>query len=520
MTGNAAHWSGGYTTDTTYIPGYYPNQSPLQLHLACLLGSVTGVDPAAGPLCYLELGCGHGFGALVLAASNPKWTVTGIDFNPAHIAAARALANETGIANAHFIEADLATLSREPLARDVPDADVVTMHGLWSWVADTVRAGIVDLLASKVKPGGVVQLSYNALPAWQGAIGMQRLVREAGLRLATRSDRQAEAGIEVARALIDANAGHLSENTFARSLLDHVERANSAYLAHEYMTASWRPCFHADVVSALARAKLDWVASAQLLENFAQLMLNDEARQVAARFDDPIMRELVKDMCLSRSLRQDVFVRGPRRLSQKERDAALDDIMLALLCRPDAFVWEIDAPVGKANFERRFFGPIVETLGTGPRCVADLLALPGLPRRDNPTEVVGMLVGSQQAMRVLATPAPPDATVRQLNAAAARHFARSDTLNNSMALATSGSGAPLPCPMLDLFVAARLQNGADADPIGWANELGAEYPEEARGRLTKFIDQLLAERVPIWRQLGALPSVSEPPYDRPPMSML
>jgi len=515
MMGNAAHWSAGYTTDTAYIPGYYPNQSPLHLHLACLLGSVAAIVPAAGPLCYLEFGCGHGFGALVLAASNPKWMVTGIDFNPAHIAAARALAAETGIANAHFVEADLATLSREPLIHDIPDADVVTMHGLWSWVADSVRAGIVDLLAAKVKPGGVVQLSYNALPAWQGAIGMQRLVREAGLRLATRSDRQAEAGIEVARALVDAKAGHLSENAFARSLLDHVERANAAYLAHEYMTESWRPCFHADVVSALARAKLDWVASAQLLENFSQLMLNDEARRIAGKFDDPIMRELIKDMCLSRSLRQDVFVRGPRRLSHKERDAALNDVMLALLCRPDEFVWEIDAPVGAANFERRFFGPIVESLAAAPQSVRDLLALPGLPRRDNPAEVVGMLVGTQQATRILGTPTAPDATVRRLNATAARHFARADTLNNSMALATSGSGSPLPCPMLDLFVAAELQAGTGPDSTGWANRLGAEYPLEARDRLTKFIDRLLVERAPIWRRLGALPPASEPCCDQP-----
>jgi SAM-dependent methyltransferase len=504
---DAGTWGAGYVTDTAYIPGYYPFQSPLHLELACLLGGVPGVGVAAGtPLSYLELGCGHGFGALVLAASNPAWRVTGVDFNPAHIAAARDLAAEAGIANATFLEADLAALPADPLARDIPEADVVTMHGLWSWIGDNVRAGIVDLLAMKVRPGGVVQLSYNALPGWQGAIGMQRLLREAGQRLATRSDRQAEAGADVVRALADAKAVHLRDNPFVQSLLDHFDRAHRAYLAHEYMTAAWRPCFHGDVAAALAGAKLDWVGSAQLLENFSPLMLSDEVREVAARFDDPVMRELIKDMCLGRSLRQDVFVRGARRIGDAERDAALGDLMLALLCAPDEFGWEIDAPVGTANLERGFFGPIVDCLSTGPRRVRDLLALPGLTRRDNPSEVVGMLVGTQQATRVLAAPGPPDDTVRRLNAAAARRLVRPDNLNNSMALATSGSGAPLPCPMLDLFVAAQLQSGTAADPAAWADFLGAGHPEDERRRLREFVDRLMVQRAPVWRQLGVLPA--------------
>ena len=190
-----SNWGGGYVTDVSYLPGYYRHQSPLHLHLACLLGGICAPDLGPGmPLCYLELGCGHGFGALALAVCNPSWRVTGIDFNPAHIAAARALAAGAGITNARFIEADLATLADDPRAREIPEADFATLHGLWSWVTDPVRAGIVRLLAAKVRPGGVVQVSYNALPAWQGALGMQRLLREAGERLAARSDRQAEAG--------------------------------------------------------------------------------------------------------------------------------------------------------------------------------------------------------------------------------------------------------------------------------------------------------------------------------------
>lgn len=501
-------WGEGYVTDIAYLPGYYPNQSPLNLHLACLLGGVAGIE--LGPqtsISYLELGCGHGFGALVLAASNPSWRVTGIDFNPAHIAAARDLAAEAGIANATFVEADLATLAADALEANVPQADVVTMHGLWSWVADRVREGIIALLDRKLRPGGVVQVSYNALPGWQSAIGMQRVLREAGQRLATRSDRQAEAGAEIVRALVEANAGHLRGSGFVQSLVERLGRYNSVYLAHEYMTAAWRPCFHADVVGALAGAKLSWVASAQLIENFTPLMLGEEARKVLDRFDDPVMRELIKDICINRPLRQDVFVRGAQRLSAAERDAALGEVMLALLCPADKFEYEVEAPGGRANLENSFYGPIVEELAGGPRRVRDLLDLSALTGRGNPGEVVGMLVGTHQAVPVLAPGAEPDLSVRRLNAAASRRFVRPDNLSNSMALATSGTGAPISCPMLDLFVASQLQAGPP-DPAAWANTLGADHPESERHRLQEFIDRLVTERAPIWRRLGALSATS------------
>ncbi len=505
MTANIDRWGGGYVTDVPYIPGYYRHQSPLHLNLACLIGGVAGLDLGPGrPLSYLELGCGHGFGALALAVCNPAWRIIGVDFNPAHIAAARALAAEAQIGNARFVEADLATLVADAAAADIPELDVVSLHGVWSWVTDAVRTGIVRLLDRKVRPGGVVHLSYNALPNWQGALGMQRLVRTAGEGVAGSSERRAQAGFEIARALAAAEARHLRGNPFVNSLLDHARHAQTPYLAHEYMNESWRPCFHADVVAALAEAKLGWVASAHLLENFSTLMLSEEVRAISAQFDDPMMRELVKDMCLPRGLRQDVFVRGPRRLAPAERDANLEEVVLGLLCSETQFSWDFEVPSGRAVLERRFFGPIVAALAQGPRSVHELLALPDLPRHDNPSEVVGMLVGTDQALPLLAPPGEPDARVRRFNRLAARHLARSGNLSSGSALATFGTGVPVPCTMLDLFVAARLEEEQPPDPASWAAALGEGQPEAEQQRLCAFIERLIAERAPLWHRLGAL----------------
>ena len=513
MSAAYGNWGSGYVTDVPYVPGYYRQQSPLHLRLTCLLGGVA-VPPLKpdGPLSYLELGCGQGLGAALLAAANPGWRVTAIDFSPAHIAAARELAAEAGIGNITYLEADLTTLAGSPAAAAIAEVDVASLHGLWSWVGDPVRAGTARLLGDKVKPGGIVYVSYNALPGWQSALGMQRLLLEAGHRVLAPSDRQAAAGFELVRELTKAKAHHLLATQEMQSMIEN-RRVQASYLAHEYMNADWRPCFHADVVAALGAAKFEWVGPAHLLEYFQQLMLSEEARAIVARYDEPIMRELVKDMFLSRSLRQDVFVRGARRLGAAERNAALGEVMLALLCAPEQFVWDLDVPEGRAGMARDFYGPIVAALQRGPQRVRDLLVLPDLPRRDNPVELVGMLVGSGQALPVSGPAREPESTVRALNRAAARRFVGRDNLNAAIALASSGTGAPVPCQGVDLAVADRLQSGEAFDAKAIARGLAPDAPDSEHDRVAALIDRRAAEGAPIWRRLGVLGAADAAPSD-------
>jgi hypothetical protein len=62
--------------------------------------------------------------------------------------------------------------------------------------------------------------------------------------------------------------------------------------------------------------------------------------------------------------------------------------------------------------------------------------------------------------------------------------------------------------MLDLFVGARMQERERPDPEGWAKLLGSDQAESEQQRLAAFIERLIAERGPLWRQLGCLPSTA------------
>lgn len=500
-------WGGGYVTDVAYMVGFYSLQSPAVLSLACLLNGVPTIDPASDePLSYLELGCGIGYTAMAFAACNPAWQVTAVDFNPGHIALARRLACEAGLGNIRFLEADLASLAEDPQAREIPEADVVSFHGLWSWVSPSVRQGIVRLLRAKVRAGGIVHASYNALPGWESAIGLQKVLREAGRRVAARSDRQAQAGLQFAQSLLAAEAVQLKQYPFVTSMLQGLPNASAAYVAHEFMNQDWNPCFHADVVADFAEAKLDWVGSATLPENFNQLTMTDAQRALADRYDDPVMVELIKDTCLNRALRQDVFVRGARRVSNAERNTALGEVTLALTSLPEQVEYEMVVQAGRATLEPAFYRPIVAALHEGPRTVRDLINLPDVVgRRDNPAELVGMLVGTEQAVPVTPRPAHQHDPSSRFNRTMMRRLVRPETVTARLGLASTRFGAVLNTTALEMVVFGKLDSKPDeVDLDAWGAEATAGREGTDAEKLRETLGAILEQRVPVWRQFGIL----------------
>jgi hypothetical protein len=497
-------WTSGYVADIAYIEGFYIQQSPARMALACLFGNVEvdlpGPDDAAS---YLELGCGCGIGALLTAASNPGWQVTAIDYNPAHIAIGAGLARAARLDNIRFLEADLSQLAGSAEADAIPAADFVSMHGLWSWVSPDVRAGIVRLLAAKTRPGGMVHVSYNALPAWQGAIGMQRIIYEAGIRSGGRSDLQAQAGLALAREIKAADGKYLTESSVTRDLLDLTATMSTEYLSHEYMGAHWAPAFHADVAAAMANAKLDWVASSNPMENFPELMLTAEQRAVMDRYKDPILRELIKDMCLPRQLRHDVYVRGARRIRNDERDAAISRLTVVPIVSPGELETEIRVPAGKAEMS----GPLKEMMETamrGPTTLGDLLALHS--GRSSPAELVSVLVGSHQCQIAIRPDGVQPDSANRLNRVFGSRIHSIADAKTSGGLASWRLGTGLTAAPLVQFIAARLISGEREDNAeAWIATLSADIVPEKHETVRTVVRAAIDQRVPILRQLRIVP---------------
>jgi SAM-dependent methyltransferase len=473
-------WTAGYVSDIDYVPGFYRAQSPSLLNFVCLLNGYEPV-PAAGGFTYCELGCGLGQTVALLAAANPRAHFYGIDFNPAHIAHARALADEAGLDNMTFLEASFADLLA-PDGPALPPCDFITLHGVYSWVSAGQRKAIVDILARGLKPGGIAYVSYNSLPGWTGAIPIQRFLAEYAALIPERSDRQiVEAGAFL-REMQGAGAGLLKDNQFVEQILRTLDRGELEYLAHEYLGANWTPLFHADVARELGEAKLAFVGGASILDNFPGLVTTPEQKAVLDRIGRPEVRETFRDYIQPKLLRRDVFVRGARRLPRPRQEALMRSMTLALAVSPEKTTTTIQAPLGEAQLTEGVYRPILDALAERPHTVGELMDLPPVREQSTATaaEIAGMLVGTDQALPVAKPePAPAETDLcRAFNRTLGRQFLYAKC-NTSTGLASPLVGTGAYFDVVDVLSVLALEEGQAESPKTLARFVW--QPLKARG---------------------------------------
>lgn len=492
-------WAHGYVADSPYTFSYQTAQAPGNLALIC---AMMGVDwqPKAH-MNVADIGCGRGYTVNALAAANPGWNVFGLDYNPAHIAEAAALARRAQLDNATFVEADLAEMTDAEIDQ-LPELDVVSLHGVWTWVADPVRAGIVRLLARRLKPGGLCYIGYNALPGFGGDMALQRLFRHlTALQPLGSSPEKAQAAIPTIRALHATKPANLPPTSMLKRIAEDETAMDGAYLAHEFLTAHWRPVFFEDLCADLAPAKLDHVGSAGFHENIPDLLFSPEQRAIHDSLPMGAPREFLKDLVLQRPFRRDVFIRGLRRT---DPIAALDRIVVgAAKTLPDKSP-NIGVPVGSAEIGQDLWEPIVAALREGPQSLGQLRNLTA-DRNPNAAELMTVLMGGQCVLPMLRDVGPGPSTQR-FNRAVAETYWREGRRGGQYAMASPVIAAGIPCTWLELAVACQLGDAGDdaPDPETIARRILPDLTEEVLEEVKAMVTELLRERPAVWRRFGII----------------
>ncbi len=457
-----SEWSSGYITDLEYGSGFFKEQAPGHLRLVC---SMFGVEtaPTDGGFSYCELGCGSGLTSSILAAANPEGRFVAVDFNPAHISHARDRARASDLTNIEFLECGFEDLVNGRGAT-LPAFDFITLHGVYSWVNHEVRAAIVHFIGKCLKPGGVVYVSYNAMPGWAICLPVQRLLRDVAAQGQERSDLRVKRAVAMLEKLQAAGAAAVKDNRFVKSILKKAEQSQYPYLAHEYLNENWQPLYHADVARDLAAAKLTYVGAADLLTNFHEFMLPLEQRQLVDSVESAELRETLFDICLSRQFRRDVYVRGRRPMSPARREALLRQLRLILLVPRSEFETQIVVPAGEATLSPETYGPIADALAERPQSVGDLLDLAQsrTGRVMVASEIVPTLVGSGQAT-IMKDGGGVEDQVRadRLNRVLLDRVDEMDA-NGNIGLAVASLGTGIYCGFLQALVfRARLSGIAD-----------------------------------------------------------
>ncbi|HEX5094348.1 MAG TPA: methyltransferase regulatory domain-containing protein, partial [Burkholderiales bacterium] len=364
-------WGEGYVVDLDYTHGYYRELAPAHLAFVTLLAGLRPAESEPG-FTYYELGCGHGHSTALHACTNPTGQFIGIDFNPSHVQSAQRLAREAGIGNVRFLEKSFA----EALEMDLPDAEVIALHGVWTWIGDEHRRQIVEFIRRRLKPGGIAYLSYNTLPGLAQVAPLQRLLAEHAAQLPGDRMEQVGRALDFAERLEKTGALYFAASPVARARLGGARRLDQHYVAHEYFNANWSLQYHLDVARALAPAKLGYAASAALVDNFEQFALKPEAAKLVAEIRDRSLAETVKDFVRNQVFRKDVFTRGAPAAAAGELEAMLGRTRFAL-ARPLARCALTGAtPAGEVTLKEEAHRPVLRALARSPMTFDELAAAP------------------------------------------------------------------------------------------------------------------------------------------------
>lgn len=411
-------WNEGYTSEINYTSGYYSELSPTRIRLAMLSCGIEHSVPDNPN--YLELGFGQGFSLNVNAATN-SGQFWGTDFNPGQVANARQLANAMGK------PITLLEDSFEELAArdDLPQFDIIALHGIWSWISHGARKAIIEIARKSLKPGGVLYTSYNVTPGWSPAWPLRILLSEYAKREGSGPIlNKVEESIQFVERLIGANAAYFVQNPQLASRLEQIKTHDRNYIAHEYFNAHWDPMPFAQVADQLAEAKLTFAASASILDNVPAISIPGPAVAVLDTIKDPVMRETTRDYFANTQFRRDIFIKGGRPMAVYDFNRRIEATRFMLVGAAENCPDKIQSPVGEVALKTEMYKPVVEELAKFPDATAsvgELMAAKGAKNltRAQIWEIMLVLTGAGYVAPVAtsATPKEDQAAAHSLNRA-------------------------------------------------------------------------------------------------------
>ena len=356
------NWTSGYVAEIDYTYGYYRELQPGLIDYALLFA---GQKPSRSfsvgdSLHYLELGYGQGLSLNIHAAASPGhyW---GTDFNPSQAAGATEMAQCSG-SNLTLLDASFEELA---LRDDLPAFDVIALHGIWSWISDSNRGHIVEIIRRHLRPGGIVYISYNCTPGWSAAMPLRHLL-SLHAELAEGDAKgivgKIDGALAFAQQVVDSGAQFFRANPAVAERLKKIAAQNRNYLAHEYFNADWHPMPFSDLAAWLEQAKLGFAASAHLLDHVEAIHLPESGAKMLAAQSHPVLRETLRDYMVNQQFRRDLFVRGPRRLASLERMDALRALSLVLLTAPKDVSMKVQGALGEASLQESIYLPLIEFL--------------------------------------------------------------------------------------------------------------------------------------------------------------
>lgn len=458
------HHGEGYVDGIDYDHGLYRELSPAQIAFSLLLKGYR--PPVVGPegFHYAELGAGHADTSSLLAAVYPHAGFDAVDINASHIAAAHRFAKDACPGNLRLLEESFAEFAK----RSDAAYDIIALHGVWSWVSAETRAILLDIVGRTLKPGGVLFLSYNALPGKAAQMDIRKILLEHSLAgTGDWPDRIGKALSFVER-VVQQGARDRPETAGLVAEVERLKQRSANYIAHEYLNRDWTAFYAGDVARELTKAKLSYAAPGLMSDELGIMALPAESSALTEEAD-PVYRETLRDILMNRGFRRDLFVKGAERLSARERSEWLGAMRFALLVPPGDMPRAIVTSGGRLQLQKALAEPLIAALDEGPRRLDELAAMPSLAEHGWQAILQGLtlMIGTSHVAPALdeADEAACLDSVARFNAVVLEHGRMGGELRH---LASPVLGNGVAVTKLDaLFLLARSRG---VDPVAFASD--------------------------------------------------
>ncbi len=441
----------GYVVDLIYTPNWKSELSPASLSLMLMM---SGMQPlgANRPVC-LELGFGRGLSLNVIAAAN-QGEFHGVDFIEEHVDEACARAAASGAP----LSVSAASFTEFAEAPGGEDFDVITLHGVWSWVDDASRAAIVRILSRRLKPGGAALISYNTPAGWAPLDPLRELFLLNSAASGADPAKAMTSGIALADRLAAAGGKYFEDAPSATRQLDKVRGRDPHYLVHEYLNEGHRTFSFAATQKLLAGADLTYVGPARFAEYIDRRRLSGDAAKIVSELTDQPLAEMARDLLQAQRFRSDLYVKGTPRPLGSDPELLLSSRFTALTDRMSALP-ETEVVTFRNTCEQTFEFLLSE--GASPKSFGDIVA--GMPNVE--VSYVGLTLMSLCATECVAPLALAGATdcAKTHNR---NELATADLGTAVLASPLTGGVAPAN-PLDQLFLASEIEGTSDPAAFVW-----------------------------------------------------
>jgi len=308
----AEQYKDNYIFDIEYSSGYYRELSPLFINF-CLLANHIDPPDIDNDFTYCELGCGKAISLLIMAENYPNGEFYGIDFNPTHIKYGKYIAKKAGLTNIHFYNLSFSEACRKK--SQFPKFNYIVFHGVYSWVSKKSRKDMVKFSNKKIKNGGVVYNSYNALPGSSDRSTIQKLLLEASHTSLNKSDIRMDHSIKIVDEFLKEE--HINSKKSLIDIVESIKKQNRNYLPHEYLNLDWNACYFIDIEKKFSKKGMDFMNTCSPVDAFSSLVLPKHINNFLTKHftpNTPIF-EHFKDHVLNTSFRKDLYIKGIKKHS-------------------------------------------------------------------------------------------------------------------------------------------------------------------------------------------------------------